>query len=106
MALPFATTTIDVISISGDPYENHTETTVFSNVPAHFSAPRGSDQIVGGEEAVTDMELYADPVALQFDHVVVDKTLNQRWQVRWVQQRRALGLDHCHAGVDRIDGAA
>lgn len=106
MALPTATTTIDVIEKTGAAYEAQTETTVFSAVRAVFSAPRGSSQIVGGEESVTDMELYCDPIALKYNHIVNNNMTNERWEVIWVTQRRAVGLDHCQAGVNRVVGAS
>ena len=105
MALPYATTTIDVISVTGDPYEPQTETTVFTEVRAHFSGPSGTGQILGGEQAITDMELLTDPIDLQYNHVVIDRTSNERWSVEWAVMRRAVGLDHCHAGVNRVVGA-
>jgi len=103
------TTTITVRRPDGDtdPYEEPTEITVATAVPAHISSPSGSDTRLGGERELVDAALIvATSPALTLRDEIDDERTGESWQVVWVRQRTGVGLDHQRAGLSSVKGAA
>lgn len=107
MSIPLPTTTIAVLvpDADADPYEDRTLTQVATGVPAHFSTPRGYNDINGGTQENVDMQLVCDPCELPYTATIRDLTTDERWSVVWVRERSDLeGLAHMVVGVNRVQG--
>lgn len=105
-----ATTTVTVTRPdgAGDPYTDPgTPATVGSALPAHVSAPSGSDRRVGGDQEVVDAVLLIDPApALSRLDLVHDDGTGEDYAVTWTRQRQGLGLDHQVVGLVAVKGGA
>lgn len=104
--IPLATTTITVLAPTGDAYERGTPSEVFTGVRAHIGEPGGSDLRTGTDQEQVDARLDADPIALTKDHLVVDDTTGETYEVVWTRRRVGLGLDHTVAGLHATKGLA
>lgn len=103
-----ATTTVVVTTITGDadPYESASAVDSEA-MPAHISAPSGTDLAVGGDKEVIDATGYlpADATVLRGDRIT-DQGSGVAYAVVWRLHRRGLGLDHLTVGLRTVGGAA
>lgn len=103
-----ATTTVTVVrTASGDPYETGSTSNAYSALPAHISAPSGSDRVVGGDQEVVSAVAYL-PVgtALERTDRITDVATGITYAVVWSRARAGLGLDHVHVGLRAVEGAS
>lgn len=109
MVLPITTTRITISTPAGatDPYEQPTYTTVATGVPAVIGVPTGREQIVGGQRAVTDRLLHADPgTTIAHNARIIDETTGTTYEVAWVAERYELGIAYLIAGLNVTVGAS
>lgn len=107
MAHVIWTTTVTVADpIAGDPYEDSL-TTTRTGIPAHVSAPSGTDESVGGDKEIVDAEGYlpAGACVTRASRITDDATAIT-YAVTWVRARRGLGLDHVHVGLRAVQGGS
>ena len=109
MTVLIPTTTVRIVRPDGvvDPYEPNTETNVASGVPAHLSAPGGTDIAIGGDkEVVTAVALLpAGTDVARYDDIVDERT-SERYFVAWTRARFGLGLNHVKVGLRAVKGGA
>jgi hypothetical protein len=101
------TTTVTITDIAtGDPYED-SATTTRTAIPAHVSAPSGTDESVGGDKEIVDAEAYLPAgTAVASTSRVTDTATAITYAVTWVRARRGLGLDHVHLGLRAVRGGS
>lgn len=93
---------------AGDPYETAAEPTVVATgIPAHVSAPTGSEIDIGGQLERIDVVLLTEPdTDLRHTDLWRDDGTGDVYRVAWLRLRRGLGLNHLKAGLVAYDGAA
>jgi hypothetical protein len=111
VVIPLATTSILVLrspgiaTADGDAAQA-TFVPVSSGVRAHFSAPSGSEVIVGGSKERIDRHLDCDLTDLVHTDRVLDQGTGVVYDVVWAHLRQGLGLDRIEAGVKLTTGLA
>lgn len=106
MLIATTTVTITAPAGDGDPYEAPASTaTIAAGLPAHISAPSGSDARIGGAQETVDAVLLCDAL-LERAMIVADDTTGERYTVTWARRRTGLGLDHTKAGLVAVKGGA
>lgn len=105
MLLATTTVTIKRPSGAGDPYEAPTAApTVASGVPAHISAPNGTERNVGGAaERIDAVALLPCDTDVQRADRLVDCD-GTEYRVATALTRRGLGLDHLVATLVAVAG--
>lgn len=101
------TTTVTIADpASGDPYEDSAVTTR-TGIPAHVSAPTGTDESVGGDKEIVDAEAYLPAgTAVARTSRLTDDATAITYAATWVRARRGLGLDHVHVGLRAVRGGS
>lgn len=108
LTVPTTTVTLSRANGTGDPYvDPGTASVIGSSLPAHISAPSGSDARVGGDQEQVDAILLMDVTpALDRTMSVADDLTGECYQVTWTRRRTGLGLDHQKAGLVAVKGGA
>lgn len=107
--IPLATTTVTVTAhAEPEPGAGITTSTRASGVRAVIGSPSGTDVPGPGQGAErVDAVLNCDTVTgLAHTDRVTDDATGEVYEVRWVNRRRGLGLDHHRAGLVRVTGRA
>lgn len=104
--IPLATTTVTVASqTEAEPGSGVTTATRASGVRAVISEPRGRERNApgGGAEAI-DAVLYCDSGSGIAHTDLVTDADGVAYEVAWVTDRDAFGLDHTKAGLVKVTG--
>jgi hypothetical protein len=106
MVIALSTTTITILRprTDDDPYEAPPIRPVANEIRATIGNPSGRDHVVGGHQSHIDAKLNCDPCDLRHYDRVTDDLTGRTYDVKWVQNRIGLGLDHLEAGLVFTEG--
>lgn len=79
---------------------------IAEHIGAVISSPSGREDVVGGNKSVEDLDLIIDNDDLRPTDIVQDEATGAYYNVRWVQLRLGLGLNHTRAGIRIVRGMA
>lgn len=107
--IPVATTSITVlrppaVDLYAEPYSGTGTATmqqIATGVPAVIERPRGTIQLAGGEQTITELRLLCDPVDLQRLDRVTDESTGTVYRILWLLVYPG---DHIEAGLRDVEG--
>jgi hypothetical protein len=77
-----------------------------TDVRAAVVPPSGTVRLIGGTRVIYSATLQCDVCDIQPQDTITDEQTMLDWTVLWVTQINALGFDHMHAQLRRVEGAS